>query len=155
MSNPLMEKMLDLPEFEVTDFKQNDNDMGFYVETKKRPTFCHFTDLEREYQISDTTCIFIVVLRPHVFSAQALHQNSLSFSFHLISRILRMLSMIFCGVLSPVLILQMYLQSQNIPVSSATRCANSVLVIRFRISAISIFTPNGVSCFIFSPAYLM
>lgn len=40
MSNPLMEKMLDLPEFEVTDFKQNDNDMGFYVETKKRPTFC-------------------------------------------------------------------------------------------------------------------
>ena len=41
MSNPLMEKMLDLPEFEVTDFKQNDNDMGFYVETKKRPTFCH------------------------------------------------------------------------------------------------------------------
>ena len=31
MSNPLMEKMLDLPEFEVTDFKQNDNDMGFYV----------------------------------------------------------------------------------------------------------------------------
>ena len=34
MSNPLMEKMLDLPEFEVTDFKQNDNDMGFYFETK-------------------------------------------------------------------------------------------------------------------------
>lgn len=27
MSNPLMEKMLDLPEFEVTDFKQNDNDI--------------------------------------------------------------------------------------------------------------------------------
>ena len=24
MSNPLMEKMLDLPEFEVTDFKQKD-----------------------------------------------------------------------------------------------------------------------------------
>lgn len=40
MSNPLMEKMLDLPEFEVTDFKQNDNDMGFYVETKKCLTFC-------------------------------------------------------------------------------------------------------------------
>lgn len=40
MSNPLMEKMLDLPEFEVTDFKQNDNDMGFYVQTKKRPTVC-------------------------------------------------------------------------------------------------------------------
>ena len=31
MSNPLMEKMLDIPEFEVTDFKQNDNDMGFMV----------------------------------------------------------------------------------------------------------------------------
>lgn len=40
MSNPLMEKMLDLPEFEVTDFKQNDNDVGFYVQTKKRPTVC-------------------------------------------------------------------------------------------------------------------
>lgn len=40
MSNPLMEKMLGLPEFEVTDFKQNDNDMGFYVETKERPNVC-------------------------------------------------------------------------------------------------------------------
>ncbi len=40
MSNPLMEKMLRLPEFEVTDFKQNDNDMGFYVETKERPNVC-------------------------------------------------------------------------------------------------------------------
>lgn len=40
MSNPLMEKMLDLPEFEDADFKQNDNDMGFYVQTKKRPTVC-------------------------------------------------------------------------------------------------------------------
>ncbi len=38
MSNPLMEKMLDLPEFEVTDFKQNDNDMGFYVQTKNHST---------------------------------------------------------------------------------------------------------------------
>lgn len=37
MGNPLMEKMLGLPEFEITDFKQNDNDMGFYVETKHRP----------------------------------------------------------------------------------------------------------------------
>lgn len=35
MSDTLMEKMLGLPEFEVTDFKQNDNDMGFYVETKE------------------------------------------------------------------------------------------------------------------------
>lgn len=40
MSNPLMEKMLDLPEFEVTDFKQNDNDMGIYVETVNRPDYC-------------------------------------------------------------------------------------------------------------------
>jgi transposase len=40
MGNPLMEKMLGLPEFEVTDFKQNDNDMGFYVETKLRPSVC-------------------------------------------------------------------------------------------------------------------
>jgi transposase len=35
-----MEKMLGLPEFEVTDFKQNDNDMGFYVQTKLRPNVC-------------------------------------------------------------------------------------------------------------------
>lgn len=40
MGNPLMEKMLGLPEFEITDFKQNDNDMGFYVETKHRPDVC-------------------------------------------------------------------------------------------------------------------
>ena len=44
MSNPLMEKMLDLPEFEVTDFKQNDNDMGFYVQTRRhrKPIFNYF-----------------------------------------------------------------------------------------------------------------
>lgn len=40
MSNPLMEKMLGLPEFEVTDFKQNEYDMGFYVQTKERPDTC-------------------------------------------------------------------------------------------------------------------
>lgn len=40
MSDTLIEKMLGLPEFEVTDFKQNDNDMGFFVETKERPTVC-------------------------------------------------------------------------------------------------------------------
>ena len=40
MSDTLIEKMLSLPEFRVTDFKQNDNDMGFYVETKERPTVC-------------------------------------------------------------------------------------------------------------------
>lgn len=42
MSNPLMGKMLDLPEFEVTDFKQNDNDMGFYVQDcrKEKPVAC-------------------------------------------------------------------------------------------------------------------
>lgn len=40
MGNPLMEKMLGLSEFEITDFKQNDNDMGFYVETKLRPDVC-------------------------------------------------------------------------------------------------------------------
>ena len=32
--------MLSLPEFEVTDFKQNEYDMGFYVETKEKPTIC-------------------------------------------------------------------------------------------------------------------
>lgn len=40
MSDALMEKMLGLPEFEVTDFKQNDNDMGFYVQTKAKPNTC-------------------------------------------------------------------------------------------------------------------
>lgn len=32
--------MLSLPEFEVTDFKQNEYDMGCYVETKEKPTIC-------------------------------------------------------------------------------------------------------------------
>lgn len=32
--------MLSLPEFEVTDFKQNEYDMGFCVETKEKPTIC-------------------------------------------------------------------------------------------------------------------
>ena len=40
MSNPLMEKLLGLPEFEVTDFKQNEYDMGFYVQTKEKPDTC-------------------------------------------------------------------------------------------------------------------
>lgn len=40
MKDTLMEKMLGLPEFEVTNFNQNDNNMDFYVETKERPTVC-------------------------------------------------------------------------------------------------------------------
>ena len=40
MSNPLMEKMLGLPEFEVTDFKQNEHNMVIYVEVKERPSVC-------------------------------------------------------------------------------------------------------------------
>lgn len=40
MANPLMEKMLGLPEFEVMDFKQNDNDMGCYVQKRNRPDVC-------------------------------------------------------------------------------------------------------------------
>ncbi len=40
MSNHLIQKMLDLHEFEVTDFKQNDNDMGFYVQKRNRPKVC-------------------------------------------------------------------------------------------------------------------
>lgn len=40
MGNELMEKLLKLPEFEVTDFKQNKHDMGFFVQKKERPTVC-------------------------------------------------------------------------------------------------------------------
>lgn len=40
MSNPLMEKMLGLPEFEIMDFKQNEYDMGFWVQTKEKPDTC-------------------------------------------------------------------------------------------------------------------
>lgn len=40
MGNELMEKLLKLPEFEVTDFKQNEHDMGFYVQKKERPKVC-------------------------------------------------------------------------------------------------------------------
>lgn len=38
--NALIEKMLNLPEFRVTDFKHNDNNMVFEVETKERPKVC-------------------------------------------------------------------------------------------------------------------
>lgn len=40
MSSPLMEKMLGLPEFEVTDFKRNEYDMGFWVQIKDKPDIC-------------------------------------------------------------------------------------------------------------------
>lgn len=40
MSDTFMEKILGFPKFEVTDFKQNVNDIAFYVETKERPTVC-------------------------------------------------------------------------------------------------------------------
>jgi len=40
MRDPLMEKLFGLPAFEVTGFKQNDNDMGLYVQTKLRPSVC-------------------------------------------------------------------------------------------------------------------
>lgn len=40
MGNALMEKQLGLYEFEVTDFRQNDNDMGYYVQTKRPPKVC-------------------------------------------------------------------------------------------------------------------
>ena len=40
MSDSLLEKLLKLPEFEITDIHQNDYDIGIYVETKKRPEVC-------------------------------------------------------------------------------------------------------------------
>mgnify|MGYP000869622191 CR=1 FL=1 len=40
MSNVLIEKLLKLPEFEVTDLKQNEYDMGIYVQTRNRPNYC-------------------------------------------------------------------------------------------------------------------
>lgn len=36
----LIEQMLGFPEFDVTDFKQNEHTMAFYVETKLRPVVC-------------------------------------------------------------------------------------------------------------------
>ena len=42
-----MEKMLSLPEFEITNFKQSDNDMDFYLETKERPTVCPVRDCHK------------------------------------------------------------------------------------------------------------
>lgn len=45
MSNPLMEKMLDLPEFEVTDFKQNDNSEVIQMATN-RPRYTVSVDNE-------------------------------------------------------------------------------------------------------------
>lgn len=40
MSDSLLEKLLKLPEFEITDIHQNDYDIGIYVQTKKRPEVC-------------------------------------------------------------------------------------------------------------------
>ena len=37
MGEPLIEKMLGIPEFGGTDFKQKDNDMSFYVRMKECP----------------------------------------------------------------------------------------------------------------------
>lgn len=62
MSNPLMEKMLDLPEFEVTDFKQNDNDMGFYVQTKKLYSFVSFNFYKYDFYFHFITPVKVYVL---------------------------------------------------------------------------------------------
>jgi len=40
MGEPLIKEMLGLPEVEVTDFKQNDNDMGVCFRTKEYPPMC-------------------------------------------------------------------------------------------------------------------
>lgn len=40
MDNALLEKMLDLPEFRVTDLKHNENDIRIYVEMKEKPSVC-------------------------------------------------------------------------------------------------------------------
>lgn len=40
MPDPLIEELLGLSEFEVTDFKQNEHDAGFYVRRKLRPSVC-------------------------------------------------------------------------------------------------------------------
>jgi len=38
--NPLLDKMLDLPEFEITDLKHNEHDIGIYVHARERPSVC-------------------------------------------------------------------------------------------------------------------
>lgn len=38
--NALLEKMLDLPDFTVTDLKHNEHDIRIYVEMKKKPSLC-------------------------------------------------------------------------------------------------------------------
>lgn len=45
MSDVLMEKLLGLPEFMITVFKQKDYDMGFYVQAKQRPRVCPACDV--------------------------------------------------------------------------------------------------------------
>jgi len=67
MSAPLIGELPGLPEFEVTDFKQNEYDKGFYVRRKIRPSVCPACDvvlaqaaasipfivLDNEYKVSD------------------------------------------------------------------------------------------------------
>lgn len=38
--NPLLDKMLDLPEFEITDLKHNEHDISIYVHAKGKPSVC-------------------------------------------------------------------------------------------------------------------
>lgn len=38
--NFLLEKILDLPEFEITDLKHNEHDINFYVHTNEKPPVC-------------------------------------------------------------------------------------------------------------------
>lgn len=40
MDNTLLEKMLDLPEFRITDLKHNEHDIRIYVEMKEKPSVC-------------------------------------------------------------------------------------------------------------------
>lgn len=39
-ANPLLDKMLDLPEFEITDLKHNEHDISIYVHAKEKPSVC-------------------------------------------------------------------------------------------------------------------
>lgn len=40
IDNQLLEKMLDLPEFKVTDLKHNEHDIRFFIEKKEKPYYC-------------------------------------------------------------------------------------------------------------------
>lgn len=54
-TDPLLEDMLGLPEFEITDFQQDSRDMWFHVQVKERPEVCQQCGMYRPNMVVQKT----------------------------------------------------------------------------------------------------